>query len=115
MEYKEDKLKEIMGMAKVEMPFGDFEDKLMMRIEQAEQEKVSLKKTKRYALVFFVFGTLFGMGLNYLLADFVQTSVEASKIFKNNILLLSQMIYVVLIVLFSDKMLRLIKLRKLTK
>jgi len=115
MEHHDDKLREMMKMAKVEMPFADFEERLMSRIEKVEREKAAVAKTRKYALLCFVLGTLFGMGFNYLLADFVKTSVSASEAVKSNLLLFSQLVYVLLIVLFSDKIWRLMKLRKFTK
>lgn len=115
MELKDDKLKDLMKMGKVELPFADFEEKMMRRIEKAEQERLAIDKSRKYALLFFLLGTLFGMAGNYLLADFVIASESLSESLKNNVALFSQLIYVVLIVLFSDKMLRLMRLRRLTK
>jgi uncharacterized protein YacL len=111
MEHKHDKLKDIMRMAKVEVPFDDFEDAVMMRIEKVEQEKSAVAKTKKYALLFFTLGTLFGLGLNYLLTDLL-SSIILNPALKNTLLLLSQILYVFLIVLFCDKVLKLISARR---
>lgn len=53
MEHHDDKLREMMKMAKVEMPFADFEERLMSRIEKVEREKAAVAKTRKYALLCF--------------------------------------------------------------
>lgn len=111
MEHKDDKLRDMMQMAKIELPFDDFENAVMMRIEKLEHEKSAVAKTKRYALIFFASGTLFGLGLNYLLTDLLY-SISLNTAMKNTLLLISQIIYVLLIVLFCDKALKLFKMRR---
>lgn len=112
MELKDDKLKDLMKISKVELPFADFEEKMMRRIEKVEQEKRVIDKSRKYALLFFLLGTLFGMAANYLLTYFIIANELLSESLKNNVTLFSQLMYVVLIVLFSDKMLRLMRLTK---
>lgn len=114
MEHRSDELRNIMKMAKIEMPFSDFEERLMLDIEKIEINKKSLSKTKAYALIFFIAGIVFGFGLNYLLTD-LMSSAGLSTAVKNVLLLLSQIMYVLLIVLFSDKIYALVRLMKKKK
>ncbi len=111
MEEKHDHLKEIMKMAKLEMPFQDFDAKLLARIEKIEEKKRSISKTRKYALISFIFGALFGMGFNYLVSEQISSRIVDVGM-KNNFMLISQFIYVVLFVILSDKILKLRQMRK---
>lgn len=111
MEHKDDQFKDMMKMSKVEIPFGDFEDRLMADIRKTELTRQSVMKTKKHALIFFIGGTIFGFGLNYLLTDMLATA-NISATMKSSLLMLSQLVYVLLIVLFSDKIHSLVKVSK---
>lgn len=99
-----------MKMAKVNMPFDDFEDRMMAKIEKLEHEKTAIAKTRKYALISFLFGTLFGVGLNYIIADFV-AATHMSTTLKSTLLSLSQIVYVILLIVFSDKVWKLMKVK----
>lgn len=111
MEHKDEQLKQLMKMTKREMPFDDFDDRVMARIEKLEDEKIALSNYRKYGLLFFVLGTVFGLALNYLLGEAIAllTIPEAGK---KLLELGTQIMYVVLIVLFSDRILRLLKSSK---
>ncbi|WKK59815.1 hypothetical protein [Sphingobacterium sp. BN32] len=103
MEAKEEQIKEWMKSSMVKLPFQDFEDSVMKKIAEAEEQRSRMESSKKYALIFFAVGSLFGMASNYLIADFVEKSNLNLQI-KSNIQLISMLIYVVLILLFSDKL-----------
>ena len=106
MEENRDGIKEIMKMAKLEMPFDDFDAKVMADIEKIEAEKESISKSRKYALIFFAAGTFFGICLNYLVTELIFPKIIDIQL-RNYLGLFSQIIYVILIVLFSDKILKL--------
>ncbi len=111
MEYKEEQLKAIMKLAEVKMPFDDFEDEVMLKIEQVEAEKKKLGRSRLYALAFFALGTVFGIGSNYLIANYVAGS-DLSTSLKNYVEIGSWLLYVVFIILLSDKLWKLKGLQK---
>lgn len=110
MEEKKDRMKEFMQLAKLEMPFDDFDSKVMARIEKIEADKASISKSKKYALIFFAAGTFFGICINYLFSEFILPKVADVNI-KNYLSIFSQMLYVILVVLLSDKILKLKRMR----
>ena len=103
MEAKEEQIKEWMKSSTVKLPFQDFEDSVMNKIAEAEEQKARMDSSRKYALIFFAIGSLFGMASNYLIADFVEKSNLDVQL-KSNIQLVSMLVYVVLILLFSDKL-----------
>ncbi|MDM1049819.1 MULTISPECIES: hypothetical protein [Sphingobacterium] len=102
MEAKEEQIKEWMKSSTVKLPFQDFEDSVMNKIAEAEEQRARMDSSRKYALIFFAIGSLFGMASNYLIADFVEKSKLDVQL-KSNIQLVSMLVYVVLILLFSDK------------
>lgn len=111
MEENKDNFREFMKMAKLEMPFDDFDAKVMAKIEKIEAEQESISKSRKYALIFFAAGTFFGICLNYLVTELIFPKIADHQL-RNYLGLFSQMAYVVLIVLFSDKILKLKRLLK---
>ena len=111
MEENKDKFKEIMSMAKVELPFEDFDSKVMAEIHKIEADKQSISKTRKYALLSFFFGALFGLGMNYLFMELISTKIADATV-KNYLMILSQMIYVILFALLIDKILKLRRFKK---
>lgn len=112
MEFDDKRLKELMLESKLEMPFSDFEDNMMARIEAFEIQKVKANRSKFYAILSFFVGTIFGLILNFLLSrdlSWVSSSVDVQDKFY----LVSQIAYVVLIVLFSDKLWKLWKFKNI--
>ncbi|WDF70069.1 hypothetical protein PQ465_06740 [Sphingobacterium oryzagri] len=111
MEHKDERLNELMKLAKRDLPFDDFEDRVMANIEKIAEERETLYNYKRYSLLFFILGTLFGLALNYLLAESIEF-LQVSEGFRRMLELGTQLVYVLLIVLFSDRLLRLLKSAK---
>ncbi|MVZ66739.1 hypothetical protein GQF61_12830 [Sphingobacterium sp. DK4209] len=112
MEPNENQIKDWMKSAMVKVPFEDFDDQVMRKVEQAEAQKLRMQASRKYAMIFFSIGTLFGMATNYLLAEFVAGS-DLSASLKSNVQLASLLFYVVLIILFSDRLWKLRQLQKL--
>lgn len=111
MEHKDPQLHKLMNESKMEMPFDDFEDKVMAQITELETRRDLALKHRKYALIFFVLGSLFGLGLNYMLEMAIDLATIQSGL-KNVLSLGCQMLYVILIVVFSDKLWRLRRILK---
>lgn len=70
---KEDKLvRELMEKSVREMPFADFEEKLMVQIQQEAKNSHSFLKEIKLSWFFFVIGTLFGLVLNIIVSKMNQ-------------------------------------------
>ncbi len=63
----DDKLKQLIGESKLEMPFSDFEDRLMSRINIEVSNEKAITKNIRLSWLFFGLGTLFGVLLTIIL------------------------------------------------
>ena len=63
----DDKLKQLIGESKLEMPFSDFEDRLMSRINIEVSNEKAITKNIRLSWLFFGLGTLFGILLTIIL------------------------------------------------
>lgn len=106
-----DKLYDLLKNGKLELPFTDFEDRMMGQITEFEKAKVQMHRSKKMAILFFLIGTVFGMLLNYVLG-LVLSSYDLPQASLDKISFFSQIIYVVLIVLFSDKLWKLFKMTR---
>jgi len=108
---REDKFKDLMKLSKVELPFNDFEENLMFKIEMAEKSQSIIKKSHSNALIFFALGTLFGMGSNYIFSKYL-VNLTGNPSNLEFIQTLSLIVYVPLIVLFCLKLIELYKLHR---
>ena len=113
MEENKDKFSKIMSMSKLEVPFTDFDSKVMAEIQKIEINKQSISKTRKYALLSFIFGALFGLGMNYLFMEIINANVSNNSL-RNYLMIFSQMIYVTILVLLIDKILKLKRLKRYT-
>jgi hypothetical protein len=59
---------ELMKHSKLVMPFSDFEERTMARINKESLIKSSVAKHKKLAVLFFVMGTGFGFILTFFLS-----------------------------------------------
>ncbi|MBS2211518.1 hypothetical protein KEM09_08905 [Carboxylicivirga mesophila] len=66
-ELNDRKLKSLLKDSRVEMPFSDFETKLMTRVKSELHGRRSVVKSIRLSWLFFVLGAFFGLVLNILL------------------------------------------------
>lgn len=113
MELDDKKIKVLLKESKLEMPFSDFEESMMARIQSFERQQAKANQSRFFALLSFLIGTVFGFILNFMLSNnlnWISTSIDV----QNSFYLLSQIIYVVLILLFSDKLWKLWKIKKST-
>ncbi len=91
---------ELMQQSKLTMPFSDFEDHLMKRIEVESKLQPALHKDRKWALFFFVTGTLLGLLLNTILEN-IQSGIAG--ISKTSLQLGFQMIFVLLFLIQLEK------------
>ncbi len=57
-------MKQIMSESLQQMPFTDFEDRVMDQIEKKEARKLIWMRHLRLSWVFFIIGSFFGIGLS---------------------------------------------------
>jgi len=78
----EDNLKRLIKDSRLEMPFSDFEDKVMDRIKNEVSNEKVIDRNIRLSWLFFVLGTVFGMLLSVILSP-VNTilGISVSKLF----------------------------------
>jgi hypothetical protein len=68
-EFNDNRLKALLKDSKVEMPFSDFESKLMMRVRSERNSRRSIVRNIRLSWVFFTIGSVFGLFLNILVPN----------------------------------------------
>ncbi|WP_430816210.1 hypothetical protein [Carboxylicivirga sp. RSCT41] len=69
-ELNDKKLKALLRDSKLEMPFSDFEDKMMLRVKTELNGKQSITKNLRLSWLFFVLGSVFGVIVSITLPMF---------------------------------------------
>lgn len=65
----DDKLKHLIGESRLEMPFSDFEERLMSRINSEVGIEKSINRNIRLSWLFFGLGTIFGLLLSVILSS----------------------------------------------
>lgn len=60
-------LRRLMSESRVEIPFANFEDRLMGKIKAEAKAKQSILKNVRLSWLFFTIGSLFGIGATILI------------------------------------------------
>ncbi len=60
-------LSELMQKSQLEMPFTDFEEMVMHRINSEVKQKDLLLRYRKLSFLFFVLGTGFGLAINFIL------------------------------------------------
>jgi len=68
--FEDAKLNALMKKSRLEMPFGDFESRLMNRLQNENSWKRSILKNIRLSWIFFTVGSLFGIFAAILLPLF---------------------------------------------
>lgn len=111
MEKDRDILQQLMKQSTPKMPFSDFEDQVMARIEKQEMASPEILKVKMKGICFFLAGTIFGLVINYVAVGYMY-EIKWTTISKEQIMLFSQLIYVTLILLFCDRIIRLFRLKQ---
>lgn len=109
MELQDEKLKDILSHSKLELPFLDFDNCVMQRIQEFEIKKKKAEKNKFFGHLSFLFGTLFGIVINYILSERISLAPVSDQT-QEFMTLCIQLMYVLLIVLFADKILKLLNM-----
>jgi len=65
----DDFFKELMSKSRLELPFSDFEDNVMLQIEKKIQHQNALPKEIKLSWVFFIAGSVFGIILSFFLSQ----------------------------------------------
>jgi hypothetical protein len=68
----EQTIREIMSKSRLEVPFPDFEDKIMGLIEKRHSKKVSISRDIKLSWIFFILGSTFGIIITILLPKIQQ-------------------------------------------
>ena len=111
MDKEQEKFKKVMQMSKIEMPFDDFEQRIMNGIAALEKEKEKALSNKKYAITFFLLGTVCGMMFNNYLMAKIQVADIAPDL-KNYSAIGGQLSFAVLICFFCLQLWRLINMQK---
>ncbi len=104
-EQEDQYFREIMSKSRLEMPFPDIEDRVMMQIEN-RTVKQGYSKEIKLAWIFFIAGSVFGMIISWILPTMQQ------KIFgidPKNIAICFQIVFVVLLFTQIETLLELVK------
>lgn len=67
MNEEENFYKAMMSQSKVELPFPDFEDNVMMQIEKEKSFQRSVSKDVKFSWISFITGSVFGIVISLLL------------------------------------------------
>ncbi|MDF2478891.1 MAG: hypothetical protein K0S24_4374 [Sphingobacterium sp.] len=111
MDNEHKKMKQIIQMSKVSMPFDDLEQRIMGRIEELEKAKIKALSDKKYAIVFFLLGSICGIVLNSYYMNKIQM-IEMAVAYHNYISIFFQLIFVILICFFCLQLWKLIKIQQ---
>ena len=104
MEGSKDKFSSLMRKGKLEMPFSDFEENTMKRIQAESKYKTSILHSFRISFIFFVLGTGFGLIVNNILAnaDNLIMGIEP-----DTVLMVFQMAFVLIFIMQSENIYKL--------
>jgi hypothetical protein len=106
---KEEKLiGELMVKSATEMPFTDFEEKLMNQIHTETNTTRSFLKNVKRSWFFFIVGTLFGL---FLSISFGQLNGTIFGFSVQRLIILAQVIFVILLLTQLDKLIELTRKR----
>jgi hypothetical protein len=104
MESNDRVFSKMMQKSRLEMPYSDFEDNVMRRIEVESKFQRSISKSTQLSVLFFLLGTGFGLMINIFLS---QSGTAFFGIYSDKIILFSQAAYILLVVTQLEKILRL--------
>lgn len=111
MDKENNKIKQALQMSRVNMPFEDFEQRVMRQISDLEKVKAKALSDRKYAILFFLLGSIFGIMLNNYFINRIQTLTTVVA-YRNYALIFSQIIFVLLICFFCLQLWKLIKIQK---
>ena len=87
----------------LKMPFSDFEENLMSRIEKEKKEGKILSRDRRLSLTFFTLGTLLGLMINFMLERSIYIFPGISK---ETTILLFQCVFILLFLIQIESFIR---------
>lgn len=99
-------LSQLMPKSGLEIPFADFEDTVMKRIEKIHVESNPIAHDQKWSFIFFILGTCLGLLLNALLQF---TQLGYTIVFADTIILVFQTIFVLFFLSQFEKHLSFIK------
>ncbi|MDR2270316.1 MAG: hypothetical protein LBF27_05355 [Sphingobacterium sp.] len=111
MDREHKKMKQVMQMSKVSMPFDDFEKRVMKQITDLEKAKSKALSDRKYAIVFFLLGSICGIILNNYFIDGIQLTQTMAS-YRNYFVIGSHIVFVVLTCFFCLQLWKLIKIQK---
>ena len=111
MDKEQERFKKIMQMRKIEIQFDDIEQRNMNRSHSLEKDKDKALSNKKYAITFFLLGTVCGMMFNNYLMAKIQVADIAPDL-KNYSAIGGQLSFAVLICFFCLQLWRLINMQQ---
>ena len=106
---KEEKLvREIMGKSEIEMPFLDFESKLMEQIHKEANTSRSFLRDVKLSWFFFIVGTFFGLLLSIVAGQINETIFGFPA---QRMVLIVQVVFAILLLSQFDKLIQLTRKR----
>lgn len=103
MELQDKIIKEIVSYSKLELPFSDFDQRMLQRIKEYEVRKKLAEKNRFLSQLSFLFGVILGFVLNYLVIENADLFVHSIEV-RGKLTFAMQLIYVALIIVFADKL-----------
>lgn len=93
--------REIMSKSKLEVPFSDFDDNVMMAVEKKVSRKESISGDLKLSWIFFIIGSVFGIAVSIALPA-IREPVFGLHL--NNLLIPFQIVFVLLLVSQLDNL-----------
>ena len=97
---------QLMQKSKVDMPFSDFEDKMMRKIHQEVQYRQSIFQDIKISTLFFMMGTVFGIMTTILLPKLDR---DFFGIASDDLLLPFQIIFIILFLTHLESLIKLLR------
>ncbi len=102
-------IREMMSKSVEQMPFTDFEDKMMEQIHCEAKISKSFLKNVRLSWIFFAIGTIFGLTLSVLISQLNTTFMGFSI---QKVMLMAQAILVIFALSQFDQLIDLVRNRR---
>ncbi|MEM9675847.1 MAG: hypothetical protein AAF992_24870 [Bacteroidota bacterium] len=104
--HEDEKFRQMMQKSKLTMPFQDFEDRIMQKIEDSTQAKSAVLKDIRISLLFFILGTGYGIAISLFLPEILSGIVGIPV---EKVLLVFRVTFVLLVLFLFERLLKLLK------
>ena len=103
---EENFFKEIMSKSKLELPFSDFEDNVMIQIEENILHQPAFSKDIKLSWIFFITGSVFGIAISLIL-PLIHESILGIQ--PSTLAIGFQIVFTILLFTQMDVLLKLIK------